>query len=243
MKAELMFTGEKVWYESGMIGMILSDKREVRFSVTLNKKLRNASPSQVSNIETSCAGTGLHWPELDEDLSVTGILEGKYGRIWSANSYYRLNASNIKSGKRFYFSWKQHPVHLFQGFEVQGKGGSESSETLLIYLYLTMIKKKDILQQIKKLVSQTDPSATVILYGSQARGQSNKQSDIDILILVDKDKISYSDEQKLKYPLYDLEFETGKVISPLVFSRKDWETRHSITPFYKNVKKDGVLLW
>ncbi|MBC8004769.1 MAG: nucleotidyltransferase domain-containing protein [Verrucomicrobia bacterium] len=105
-----------------------------------------------------------------------------------------------------------------------------------------MVKKKDILQQIKKLVSLTDPSATVILYGSQARGQNNKQSDIDILILVDKDNISYSDEQKLKYPLYDLEFETGKVISPLVFSRKDWETRHAITPFYKNVKKDGVLL-
>lgn len=81
MVAELMFTAEKVWYESGMICMILSDKKEVRFPVTLNEKLRNASPSQVSNIEIICAGTGLHWPELDEDLSVTGILEGKYGRL------------------------------------------------------------------------------------------------------------------------------------------------------------------
>ena len=24
-------------------------------------------------------GTGLHWPDLDEDLSVTGIIEGKFG--------------------------------------------------------------------------------------------------------------------------------------------------------------------
>ena len=67
-----------------------------------------------------------------------------------------------------------------------------------------MVKDKDILQKIKQLVSLTDPSATVILYGSHARGQNNKQSDIDILILVDRDKISYSEEQKIKDPLYDL---------------------------------------
>lgn len=86
----------------------------------------------------------------------------------------------------------------------------------------------------------TEPSATIILFGSNARGQSNKQSDIDIL--VDNDNLTYSDEQRIKYPLYDLEFETGKVISPIIFSRNDWETRHTITPFYKNIKKDGVKL-
>ncbi|MGE5394723.1 MAG: DUF2442 domain-containing protein [Candidatus Saccharibacteria bacterium] len=81
MVAELMFTAEKAWYENGMICMILSDKKEIRFPVSLNEKLRNASPSQVGNIEIICAGTGLHWPDLDEDLSVTGILEGKYGKV------------------------------------------------------------------------------------------------------------------------------------------------------------------
>ena len=105
-----------------------------------------------------------------------------------------------------------------------------------------MDKDKDILQKSKQLVNLTDPSATVILYGSNSRGQNHKQSDIDILILVDRDKISYSEEEKIKYPLYDLEFDTGKIISPIIFSRNDWETRHAITPFYKNVKKDGVQL-
>ena len=105
-----------------------------------------------------------------------------------------------------------------------------------------MIKNRKILLKIKQLVSLAEPSATVILFGSQARGQSNKQSDIDILILVDNDNITYSEEKRIKYPLYDLEFETGKVISPVIFSRNDWETRHIITPSYKNIKKDGVLL-
>ena len=81
MIAELMFTAEKAWYQDDMICMILSDKKEIRFPISLNEKLRNASQSQVSNIEIICAGTGLHWPDLDEDLSVTGILEGKYGKV------------------------------------------------------------------------------------------------------------------------------------------------------------------
>ncbi len=105
-----------------------------------------------------------------------------------------------------------------------------------------MIKNEKILLKIKQLVSLTEPSATVILYGSRARNQNNKHSDFDLLILVDQDKITYSDEQRIKYPLYDLEFETGKIISPVIFSRNDWESRHTITPFYKSIKKEGILL-
>jgi len=105
-----------------------------------------------------------------------------------------------------------------------------------------MIQKKDILARIKQSVQSSEPKATVILYGSFARGDNQEFSDIDILILLDQDKITYSDELRIKYPLYDLEYDTGNVISPLIFSRKDWETRHSITPFYKNVKREGVLL-
>jgi hypothetical protein len=77
--ADLMFTAVKAWYENGMICFILSDKKEVRFPVELNSKLRTASVEQRSNIEIICNGTGLHWPDLDEDLSVTGIIEGRFG--------------------------------------------------------------------------------------------------------------------------------------------------------------------
>jgi uncharacterized protein len=105
-----------------------------------------------------------------------------------------------------------------------------------------MIRKREILDKIKQIVKIAEPEATVILYGSFARGDNKKYSDIDILILVDKDKVTYSDEKRIKYPLYDLEFDTGKVISPVVISRNDWETRHSITPFYQNIKREGILL-
>jgi len=81
MVAELMFTAEKAWYENGMICMILSDKKEIRFPVYLNEKLRNASAEKIANIEIICGGTGLSWPNLDEDLSVIGIIEGRFGRV------------------------------------------------------------------------------------------------------------------------------------------------------------------
>jgi len=40
-----------------------------------------ATPAQLNNIEIICGGTGLHWPDLDEDLSVVGILEGRFGAV------------------------------------------------------------------------------------------------------------------------------------------------------------------
>jgi len=82
----------------------------------------------------------------------------------------------------------------------------------------------------------------LILYGSYARGDNKTDSDIDILVLVDQDKVSYDDEKRIKYPLYHIEYDTGVIISPLVFSKKIWETKHRITPFYQNVIKEGVVL-
>jgi hypothetical protein len=78
MVAELMFTARKVWYENGMVCVLLNDNREIRFPTFLNKKLKDATVEEISDIVIICQGTGLHWPKLDEDLSVTGILEGRF---------------------------------------------------------------------------------------------------------------------------------------------------------------------
>ncbi len=95
---------------------------------------------------------------------------------------------------------------------------------------------------IKASVKQCDPRATLILYGSYARGDNNDESDIDLLILIDKDKITHDDRVKFSYPLYDIQFDTGILISPMVYSRKLWENKHMITPFYENVTNEGIIL-
>lgn len=103
--------------------------------------------------------------------------------------------------------------------------------------------KTYILQKIKLLVQQHDPTAKIYLYGSRVRGNARKDSDWDLVILLNKDKITSEIEQGITYPLYDLEFETGEIISPMVYSENEWKTKYRITPFYSNVMKEGVLLW
>ena len=80
------------------------------------------------------------------------------------------------------------------------------------------------------------------IFGSYARGDYRDDSDLDLLVLVDKDIISRFDQKRIKYPLYEIEFDTGTIISPLIFSRKDWEKNHRITPFYENVAREGRIL-
>ena len=105
-----------------------------------------------------------------------------------------------------------------------------------------MKDKNYILQLIKKSVSKTEPNAILILYGSYARGDYRDDSDLDLLVLVDKDIITRFDQKRIKYPLYDIEFDTGTIISPLILSKKDWEMKHRLTPFYENVAREGKIL-
>jgi predicted nucleotidyltransferase len=105
-----------------------------------------------------------------------------------------------------------------------------------------MKAKKGILLQIIQRIRSVEPDAKIILYGSFARGEEKKDSDIDLLILLNKKKVTFQDEKRISFPLYDLEFDSGQIISPVILSISDWNDRHSVTPFYKNIQKEGVEL-
>ena len=76
---EKTIKAQKAWVENEWICIRLDDDREIRFPATKNRRLAKATPEQLANVELICNGTGLHWKELDEDLSVMGILEGRLG--------------------------------------------------------------------------------------------------------------------------------------------------------------------
>lgn len=105
-----------------------------------------------------------------------------------------------------------------------------------------MYQGNDILNRIKATIHESEPSAKIYLYGSRARESASNESDWDILILIKRDKVTDQIEHKITDPLYDLEFETGEVISPMVYSEKEWDTKYSITSFYHNVMNEGKLL-
>jgi hypothetical protein len=69
---------KSVAYRDGYIEIIMRSGVEIRFPVAGNPRLAHGTPQQLNNIEAS--PFGLHWPDLDEDLSFRGLLEGNYGQ-------------------------------------------------------------------------------------------------------------------------------------------------------------------
>ena len=71
--------------ESGRIVVDLSSKLTVSFSPQDAEGLERAKASQLEPIEISPSGFGLHFPKLDADLYIPGMLEGFFGsRKWMA---------------------------------------------------------------------------------------------------------------------------------------------------------------
>jgi len=65
-------------YQDGHIVVTMESDVEIRFPVAGNPRLASGTPQQLNKIEVS--PFGLHWPDLDEDLSFAGLLQGNYGQ-------------------------------------------------------------------------------------------------------------------------------------------------------------------
>ena len=55
----------------------LADGRAISAPLTWYPRLNRAAPATRQNWELCAAGLGVHWPELDEDISSAGMLQGQ----------------------------------------------------------------------------------------------------------------------------------------------------------------------
>lgn len=106
-----------------------------------------------------------------------------------------------------------------------------------------MFANHEILNSIKHKLPEVMPQGgKAFLFGSQARGESNLNSDWDLLILLPQSRIKNEDFDNVAYPLIELGWSLGAEINPLLYTYTDWEKRN-FTPFYKNVEKESIELW
>jgi len=66
----------QVWFDEDNIWLLLEDGRQMGVPLAYYPRLLSATPEQRNTYEISGNGRGIHWPMLDEDLSVTGMVQG-----------------------------------------------------------------------------------------------------------------------------------------------------------------------
>lgn len=104
------------------------------------------------------------------------------------------------------------------------------------------MEREQVIDSIRKVAEKTlPPQSRLLLYGSRARGDYHKGSDWDLLILIDKPTLSDSDYDKVSFPFTMLGWNIGELISPQLYTKKEWEAI-SFLPFYKNVERDKIVI-
>ena len=67
---------KEVEFDEHRLIVHLIDGRTIIVPLAWYPRLEDATPEQRANWQLSGAGFGIHWPDIDEDLSVEGLLRG-----------------------------------------------------------------------------------------------------------------------------------------------------------------------
>ena len=77
-------TARSARFDQGFVVISMQSGAELRFSAAENRRLARGTAGQLNNIELS--PFGLHWPDLDEDLSFQGIAQGRHGQALTTDN-------------------------------------------------------------------------------------------------------------------------------------------------------------
>jgi predicted nucleotidyltransferase len=104
-----------------------------------------------------------------------------------------------------------------------------------------IMDKVIILRDLKDSLKKQYPDSVknVILFGSQAKGIANENSDFDILILLDKD-YSGSDENNILDICYEIDLKYNIIIDAHLLSLKELSTIRGKQPVFMNAINSGI---
>jgi len=87
-----------------------------------------------------------------------------------------------------------------------------------------------------------DKIGQVVLFGSVARGESDEESDVDIMIVLKNGSRKLRDE--ISMASFDLILRNNVILSPMVMDRKTYEWHKKYRdPLYNDIERDGIDLW
>lgn len=103
------------------------------------------------------------------------------------------------------------------------------------------MERENIIERIKDVARTAMPQgSSLLLYGSQARGDAHAGSDWDLLILLDKPKLE-AEDYGVAYPFRELGWDIDVEINPSVYTKKQWESwKYQL--YNKNVERDKIVL-
>lgn len=104
--------------------------------------------------------------------------------------------------------------------------------------------EKQILQELVDGILRTMPEQPIriVLYGSVARGTQTVESDVDVALIMNG-QLDNQTEDKLSDFIVDMNLKYEKVFSVIDIDIKQFQKWENVLPFYKNVKKEGIVLW
>ncbi len=105
--------------------------------------------------------------------------------------------------------------------------------------YLVAPEREMLARFIARLESECgDSIRRVILFGSKARGDSDSESDVDLLI------VSKTGAERVKRVVDEFDVESDLVLLPIIFSEEKYRYFQRLKlPLYVNIRRDGIELW
>ncbi len=105
------------------------------------------------------------------------------------------------------------------------------------------MEQSKVIESIRQVARNILPKgSSLYLYGSRARNDYHKDSDWDMLLLLDKPKRDPDDFDKYAYPIMEQGFELWQYFSVQTYTKNEWyNSPHSM--FYFNVEKDKQLIY
>ena len=102
--------------------------------------------------------------------------------------------------------------------------------------------EKKALMELKKRLLERFPDVKIILYGSKARGDSGRESDIDVLIIL-KNRVDDSLREEVFSMSFKIELKYDVIFGMLVESEGFWNSSlGKAMPIYWNIDREGILV-